>query len=164
MNLNQRYPFAKPKNGSVVFEGRQLNGYGLLNKRHFLTCDHLYSIAMKGETAIQVSERLGRTIHTREASNHLLQVVTAGNCRQVELDFANVAYISRSFADQFLAGKRKLAVEQQKSIVVTNANADVVNMLQAVAKTQNKNNPGTGAIPVYRFSSMSRLENFLCSI
>lgn len=119
---------------------------------------------MNCETTIQVAELLGKTIHTREASNHLLQFVASDRCQQIELDFTGVDYISRSFADQFHADKMHLAAEQQKSIIVTNANTEVVNMLQAVAKTQNKTYRGNTSLPVYKYSTWSQLENFLLSI
>lgn len=119
---------------------------------------------MNCHTTIQVFELLGATIHTREASNELLRVVQNDPCAQIDLDFSQVAYISRSFADQFHADKVKLAQEQQKSIMVTNANEEVVQMLQAVAKTQNKEHRDLNHAPVYRYSQWNQLENFLLSV
>ena len=119
---------------------------------------------MNCQTTIQISELLGKTIHTRDASNYLLQVVAATGYQQIELDFSGVDYISRSFADQFHANKIKLAIEQQKSTIVTNANTEVVNMFQAVTKTQNKTDRATASLPVYKFTTWNQLENFLLSI
>jgi len=119
---------------------------------------------MNCHTTIQVSELLGATIHTRQASDVLLQVVQNDSCPEIDLDFSAVQYISRSFADQFHAGKMQLACEQQKTIIVTNANEEVMAMLQAVAKTQNKQYREVNKAPVYRYSQWNQLENFLLSL
>lgn len=119
---------------------------------------------MNCRTTIRVSDLLGVTIHTREASNELLKAVSEDCCKQVDLDFSDVEYISRSFADQFHADKIKLAVEQQKNIIVTNANEEVIKMLQAVARTQNKTYKEYSDIPVYKYSNWTQLENFLLSV
>lgn len=119
---------------------------------------------MNCETTIQVAEILGNTVHTRDAARQLLQVVADNPCQQAELDFLDVQYISRSFADQFHADKLELAAAQQKTIIVTNANEAVVNMLQAVARTQDKTYRNPGNLPVLRYSNWSQLENFLLSI
>lgn len=119
---------------------------------------------MNCESTIQVAQFLGKTIHTRDASNQLLKLVADNPCQKVDLDFSEVEYISRSFADQFHADKIKLATEQQKTIIVTNANEEVINMLQAVARTQNKAYRGHTHLPVYKYSTWNQLENFLLSI
>jgi hypothetical protein len=93
-----------------------------------------------------------------------LELVEKDPCQKIDLDFSNVEYISRSFADQFHADKIKLAIEQQKSIIVTNANEEVINMLQIVAKTQNKIYRGYSNLPVYKYSTWNQLENYLLSI
>jgi len=59
----------------------------------------------------------------------LLQVVQNNLCQQIDLDFSMMEYISRFFANQFHAGKIKPALEQQKVIMVTNANEEVIGML-----------------------------------
>lgn len=115
-------------------------------------------------TIIQVSKLLGQTIHTREAAKFLLADVKNDLCEKVELDFSDVDYISRSFADQFHADKIQLALDQQKQIIVTNATEEVINMLQAVAKTQNKTYRANHAPPIYKYSKWSPLENFLLTI
>lgn len=119
---------------------------------------------MNSEYIIQVADVLGKTIHTRDASKHLLAVVAKKPGQNVELDFLNVDYISRSFADQFYGDTIKLASEQQKSMIVTNANEEVINMLQSVARTQSKINKVYKDIPVYKYSSWNQLENYLLSI
>lgn len=91
-------------------------------------------------------------------------MVADSPCQQVELDFLGVQYISRSFADQFHTGKMELAVVSQKTIVVVNASESVVNMLQTVAKTQNKTYRTESSLPVLKYTDWQQLENFLLSI
>lgn len=119
---------------------------------------------MNCESTIRVAELLGKTIHTRDASRHLLDFVAESPCMNIELDFLEVDYISRSFADEFHAYKMKLAAELQKSIIVTNANDEIINMLQSVARTQNKRYKQDIMRPVYKYSSWSQLESYLLSI
>lgn len=119
---------------------------------------------MNGESIIQVAQVLDITLHTRDAARQLLQMVADSPCQQVELDFRNVQYISRSFADQFHADKIALAIASQKIIVVVNASESVVNMLQTVARTQNKSYRTESGLPVLKYTDWQQLENFLLSI
>lgn len=81
----------------------------------------------------------------------------------MELDFSSVEYISRSFADQFHFDKMNCAINLQKTIIVANARETVVNMLQAVAKSQNASGRKLERVPVYKYSSQRQLEDFLLS-
>jgi len=116
---------------------------------------------MNCHSTISVLSLLGATIHTREAAMSLFQVVESDICDQVDLDFTGVEFISRSFADQFHADKISLSENTGKSIVVTNANVSVINMLQAVSRTQNKPVRHFANIPVYKYSDRNNLERFL---
>ena len=93
-----------------------------------------------------------------------MDFVANSPCKNIELDFLDVDYISRSFADQFHADKIKISIELQKSIIVTNANDEVINMLQSVARTQNKSYNELTEVPVYKYSNWIQLENYLLSI
>jgi len=119
---------------------------------------------MNCESTIHVEQLLGKTLHTREASRHLFGFVAASPCDNIELDFLDVDYISRSFADEFHADKLKLATDHQKSIIVTNANDEIMNMLQSVARTQNKQYKPNTTKTVYRYSNWGPLESYLLSI
>lgn len=119
---------------------------------------------MNCELILDVSVILGKTLHTREAAQKLLDVVANQSCDHVELDFFNVSYISRSFADQFYSEKLNLATTQQKSILVLNANEEVIRMLQTVARTQNKSDLQFNSMPVYKYSTWSQLESYLLSV
>jgi hypothetical protein len=119
---------------------------------------------MNCTTTISVSELIGTSVHTREASNILMRLIEKDLCDYIELDFSDVEYISRSFADQFYSDKLNCVVELRKNIIVSNANEAVMHMLNAVAKTQNKKTNTFFNIPIYKYSTQSQLENFLLSI
>lgn len=118
---------------------------------------------MNCHSIISVHELLGSSIHTREASSVLMHLVENDPYNDVELDFSQIEYISRSFADQFHVDKISLAMRLQKTIIVSNATDAVINMLQAVAKSQNAENRQIENIPVYKYSSQPQLENFFLS-
>src|SRR5690606_22038306 len=83
---------------------------------------------------------------------------------ELELDFSNVEFMSRSYADQF--HKAKLEYEKNNEVVIhiVNANEKVIHMLQVVAKTQNPNERTFEKIPVFRFSKRQMLTDYLLSI
>lgn len=116
------------------------------------------------QSIIPVSELLDNAIHTREAVSILMNAIEDKVCSDIELDFSGVEHISRSFADQFHFEKLQFVQTHGKRIIVTNANEDVVNMLQAVARTQHKVDREYQRIPVYKYSDRATLNNFLLSL
>jgi len=119
---------------------------------------------MNCTTTISISELIGTSVHTREASNILMEAIEKDLCDYIELDFSNVEYVSRSFADQFYAEKLNYALKSKKNIIVSNANETVMHMLNTVSKTQNKKHSGRDMFPIYKYSSQKQLDNFLLSI
>lgn len=119
---------------------------------------------MNCTTTISVFDLIGASVHTRESSKILMNLIEKDPCDFIEVDFSQVHYISRSFADQFYFDKMKCAIELKKNVIVSNANESVVHMLNAVAKTQNKKPNTFLNIPIYKYSSQNQLENFLLSI
>ncbi|MGN6603018.1 MAG: hypothetical protein ACTHK8_11240 [Ginsengibacter sp.] len=119
---------------------------------------------MNCTTTISVSESIGTMVHTREASSILMKLIEKESCNYIELDFSNVDYISRSFADQFYIDKVNYAQQLKKNLVVSNANDEVMHMLHAVARTQHKKMNTVISIPVYKYSSQSQLDDLLLSI
>ena len=118
---------------------------------------------MNCHSTILINELLGSSIHTREASSVLINLVQNDPCDHIELDFSAVDYISRAFADQFHVDKMNCASHLHKSIIVSNASDEVINMLQAVAKSQNTSNRKIQQVPIYKYSSYRQLEEFLLS-
>lgn len=119
---------------------------------------------MNCTTTISVFDLFSSSVHTRESSAILMDLIEKDPCDFIEVDFSLVDYISRSFADQFYFDKMKCAVELKKNVIVSNANESVVRMLNTVAKTQSKKPDAFSNIPIYKYSSQSQLENFLLNI
>ncbi len=112
---------------------------------------------------IIVSEKAKNFLISREAANLLFSELKYSNI-ELELDFSNVEFMSRSYADQF--HKLKLDYEQNNRIRIhiINANEEVINMLQVVAKTQNSSERTFEKVPVFRFSKSQMLSDYLLSI
>lgn len=119
---------------------------------------------MNCNSTISVFSLFGATLHTRQVAIELLKNVEDRPCDNVELDFQQVDYISRSFADQFHSDKLSLAERLQKKIIVINPNEEVLKMLQAVARTQHKDKRDVKELPVYHYTDWQSLERFLLSI
>lgn len=118
---------------------------------------------MDCNSVIPVKELLSSSIHTREASSVLMNLVEQDPCDHIELDFSSVEYISRAFADQFHVDKINFAINHKKTIIVSNATDEVISMLQVVAKTQTNRKNNFESIPVYKYSSKVEFDNFLLS-
>jgi hypothetical protein len=106
----------------------------------------------------------GETLHTRQVASELIQLITTDPCAHIELDFSKVEYISRSFADQFHSEKLALATTSKKTVIVSNANEEVIQMLQTVARTQDKVKREGESIPVYNYTDWKNVERFLLSL
>jgi len=119
---------------------------------------------MNDIATISVLKLLGHSIHTREASDILIQQVEQKSEKTVELDFSKVEYISRSFADQFYFDKEQTASHTGKIIIVSNADKPIAQMLSAVSRTQSKKSGDMGKIPVFKFHSFKQIQNFLMGI
>ena len=75
---------------------------------------------------ILVSEYFNQNnLVTREYATLLIEKVMNAPCDVIELDFSNITFISRSFADQFHKEKVSLWESGKKEIHVINAERDV---------------------------------------
>lgn len=112
---------------------------------------------------IIVSEKEKNFLISREAVVSFFNELKYSNT-ELELDFSNIEFMSRSYADQF--HKTKIAYEQNNKvrIHIINANEEVINMLQVVAKTQSSSERIFEKIPVFRFSKPQMLTDYLLSI
>ncbi len=83
---------------------------------------------------------------------------------QVEIDFANIDFISRSVAHQFLKEKKRLNNEYKVSTKFQNKNSSLEQLFSTVLQS-NKNNSST-LVEAKRleFSSTSDLSKFLLTV
>lgn len=114
---------------------------------------------------IIVSEHYNRnSLVTREVAIALMSIVKSYPYYDVEIDFSNIDFISRSFADQFHKEKIQLWESNDKNVVVINAHDDVLSMFQAVSKTQNAYGRSYSSYPLLNFQTRRSLKNYLESV
>ena len=119
---------------------------------------------MKAVLHISVYEEMSNLLNTREAVTHLSDLIRTNPCKVIELDFTNVEFMSRSFADQFFKEKIQLQSEFNLTIEIINANEEIIKILRAVSNTQNKKEREFISIPVYKFSNPKLLSEYLFAI
>lgn len=119
---------------------------------------------MKAILHISVFEEVGMLLNTREAAQQLSITIKSSQCNSIELDFSNVEFMSRSFADQFYKEQLQLKNELNIIIHIMNANEEIIKMLNVVSNTQNKKDREFKTIPVYKFSNPQLLADYLFAI
>lgn len=118
---------------------------------------------MKIAKRIIVSDKTKNFLVSREAVDSLFnELKDIGS--ELEFDFSNVEFISRSYADQFYKAKFEWEKKYSSKASIINANEEVINMLNAVSKTQNATERFFESIPVYKFSKVDKLSDYLLSI
>lgn len=119
---------------------------------------------MKAILNISVFEEIGHILNTREAAVQLTDLIRENPCEVIELDFTDVEFMSRSFADQFIKEELQLKAKFNIAIDIINANEEVINILNVVCNTQHKTKRGFSPIPVYKFSNPQLLSDYLFAI
>lgn len=122
---------------------------------------------MEATNTINVSEFCGTELITREAAQELIASIELSPCtvcNVFELDFAAVDFMSRSFADQLHKERLRHQQELQCEIFVINASKEIFDMLEAVAKTQNKTERKKERVPVYKFNDAKALSEYLLTL
>ena len=118
---------------------------------------------MNSVQKIVVSENAKNFLITREAAVSIFSNIN-GNQNNIEFDFENVEFMSRSYADQFYKLKTNFEQNQNARIQIVNANEEVINMLQIVAQTQNLTERKFEQVPIFKFSKIEMLSDYLFSI
>lgn len=113
---------------------------------------------------IYISTHLDTHLHSRDAAQMLFEEINRmAASEKTILDFADVFYMSRSFADQFHKEMQECAT---KGLIVeiTNASSHIAAILQAVAQTQNATNRQRPILPYIKFDNEQDFENYLLAI
>ena len=110
---------------------------------------------------INVAKEFDKILTSREVVSEIVNQIMNLHANQVELDFTDVEFISRSFADQFFKEKLKLMQELQILVEVRNANIEVSEMLKAVANTQNVSDRKNNSINFLQLKDLDALKNHL---
>jgi hypothetical protein len=88
---------------------------------------------------VSVKQLIGNTLNTRDEAQKLFTQLVAhnGHTSRVTLNFTDVDFMSRSFADEFYKLKIKRNIDNNKDdINIENANLQIIDILNAVARTQ----------------------------
>lgn len=120
---------------------------------------------LQSQTILDVSKLVqSKKFLTREIALEIFEYIKATPSNKVDLDFTNIDFISRSFADQF--HKEKLSFHEKflTEIRVVNQNEEVFNMFSIVANTQNKVDRAVSQIIVVHFKERKTVKEFLYSI
>lgn len=118
---------------------------------------------MKAILEIHIASEIDSIINTREAANHIKTQILESKCKHVELNFQDVEFISRSFADQMHKEKSALA-DIGILIIMVNASSSIMDMFRAVSNTQHAVDRQRQEIPVYKITNMDALTEYLYSI
>lgn len=119
---------------------------------------------MKNTLHINVYDRFGETLNTRVSATNLLELVRIFRGDIVNLDFHNVVFMSRSFADQFHKERVKLQIDNDILFEISNASDDIRKMLTIVASTQEKKERHYRVLPIFNFTKEESLEEYLLTI
>lgn len=119
---------------------------------------------MKKTHHIIVVDRLSELLNSREAASKLFNIVKQQKADRFELDFNDIEFMSRSFADQF--HKERTLFEKSNDVVIEilNANEEIIKMLKTVARTQNKTKRAFVKLPVFKYSNAELLSDYLLSV
>jgi hypothetical protein len=82
------------------------------------------------ETRIRVRDSVGDVLMLRSAADALFRSIASSAQTRVVLDFSEVEFMSRSFADEYLSAKSK----SRKLIVERGVQSDIRRMLDLVAR------------------------------
>lgn len=119
---------------------------------------------MKRTLQIMVVKQLSELLNSREAATMLLNYVRDQKADRVEFDFSDVEFMSRSFADQFHKERYELQKSNGLIIEISNANEEIINILNTVERTQNKVKREFIKLPVFKYSDTDMLSDYLLSV
>lgn len=107
---------------------------------------------------INISSVLPATLDTRESAVRLIDMIREATVEnnKLELDFTGIIFMSRSFADQFHKGLNTYGYPID--IVIKNADFSIVEMLEAVSRTQKGRKPVDQSYQVLSFNDLNKLK------
>lgn len=87
------------------------------------------------KTSLDIAKLVAPIVGSREAVRDLKKTITKEKSTNIDLDFRNVEFVSRSAAHEFLMLKEALARKMlsQKTIAFVHVNQEVKDMFRAIA-------------------------------
>ncbi len=105
------------------------------------------------------------TLDSRDEATNLFAPFFTDCCVTVaHLDFNNIEFISRSFADQFIKEQKSLENIRSLRIEIVNAENAIIEMLQAVRQTYDTHRKGVIDFAIYTLSEPEKIEKYLLAI
>jgi anti-anti-sigma regulatory factor len=112
---------------------------------------------------IIISELIGKKLQSRIEAKKIYGLVVSLDVKSISLDFGNVTFMSRSFADEFcetinLFNKINVKIE------LINENAAIKEALNVVSSNRNKPKKVELNYSTLDFTNMNNLSDFLATI
>jgi len=119
---------------------------------------------MSTKHKILVSEKSKNFLISREAVELLFNQLNSLSDVEIDLDFSNVDFVSRSYADHFYKAKIDFELKNNVKIQILNANERVITMFHVVSLTQSSINRQFEKPKRFKFSKMEILNDYMLSI
>ena len=110
---------------------------------------------------IDITEILGSTLQSRVRVYDLEQYIINSQVEEVELDFNNVKFATRSFMDEFYRVFLSNARNNSFQIHLVNMPSDINSMLESVSRTQSGVPTVKATANVTEFGNIAEAEEFL---
>ena len=112
---------------------------------------------------ILVHRAVGASPGYRDSAELLFADIDVAAC-EVVLDFSDVLFISRGFADQLHRAKLRFQNDRDLTVSIEHANAEVRAMLNAVARTQEEPVRSSTSTQLVRVNGIQNLEDVLLGV
>jgi len=109
---------------------------------------------------ISVFSTVGANPGYRDSAARLFVDIEDSVC-EVVLDFSDVVFISRGFADELHQVRQRFQTDRGLTVTDENANEEVMSMLNAVSRTQNGQVRTNGSLSPIPISGTQGLEDLL---
>jgi len=106
---------------------------------------------------INISNRFGKELRSREQAHEI--VLLAISSDDISVDFKDVTYVSRSFADEFYK-----ILFTKKNIKIINQREDIAKIFESISKTHFKKKADNENINVVKLNSLNKVCLYLSAI
>ena len=115
---------------------------------------------------VQILPSVNKTLDTRDQAIRLFESLKdyCPNCGDLTLDFKDVDFMSRSFADQFHKEKMNWHAKINIKILVENENHQVNQILKSVSRTQKPVERPRTSVQARSFNSREQVFQFLSAL
>jgi anti-anti-sigma regulatory factor len=116
---------------------------------------------MENDT-IQITQLIGNELRSRTQANQILNAINEMANKHIILDFENVVFVSRSFADELCGIMEQ--VKASKEITLINEENIVKETLRIVMKNRNTKKIYKTPVKTITFHNMTELSNYFATI